>query len=73
MGDWKYPTPVGFHKGKGSKDELQNYRFIHIKDWFPKIFESLVIYKMKPKLIKKTSIFQISKAGHRPAEDIFVL
>ena len=63
---------IQLFKGKGSKEDLEFYRFIHTKEWFPKIFEALVVDKMKPKLIKKMSIYQIAKAGHRPQEHIFV-
>ena len=65
-------TLIQLFKGKGSKENLESYRFIHTKDWFPKTFEALVVEKMKPKLMNKMSMFQIAKAGHRPQEHIFV-
>ena len=37
------------------------------------IFEALLVEKMKSKLIKNMSKFQISKAGHTSSEHIFVL
>ena len=40
------------YKKKGDKSNLQNYRFIHLRDWASKILEKLVILKSK-KLIEK--------------------
>ena len=37
-----------------------NYnRFIHSKDWLPRLFEDLVVSKMKVKVLKKTTKYQI--------------
>ena len=31
------------YKGKGSKSELSNSRFIHLKDWLPRTCDALVV------------------------------
>ena len=60
------------YKQKGSKREFENQRFIHSKDEInkiPKGFESLVIEKAKPKMIKNCPKCQIGGLpGHQSAE-----
>ena len=65
---------VQIYKGKGLKELLENNRYIHSKPWKPKLFESMVVAKIKPKIFEKTSKFQIGGTpGHRPQEHIFVV
>ena len=47
------------YKKKGDKNKLQNYRFIHLKDWAGKIMEKLVMKKCRDKLDKITPKSQI--------------
>ena len=71
---WNWTTLIALFKGKGSKHDLNFFRFIHTKMWLPRLFEGLVVKKMKPKLIRSMTQFQIGgKAGHRSAEHIFVV
>ena len=61
-------------KGKGLVSEYGNQGFIHSKDEIPKCFESLVIEKAKPKIVKKCSKFRIGGLpGHQSAEHLFTL
>ena len=71
---WEYTECTMLFKGKGSKSEFSNQRFIHSKDEIPKSFETLVIEKVKPKIMKKCSKFQIGGLpGHQAAEHLFTL
>ena len=62
------------YKGKGSRLELGNNRYIHIKDWLPRTCDSLIVNKMKPCILSASSIFQIGgQAGHRTQEHLFTV
>ncbi len=58
---WNDTTLIQLYKGKGDREDLSFYRFLHTKLWLPKTFEALVVDKMKPKLLEKMSRFQIAK------------
>ena len=59
---------------KGPKNKLNSYRYIHLKNWFPRLFEGIVFQRAKPVLIKNISKFQIGAVpGHMPQEHLFVL
>ena len=61
------------HK-KGSKQILDNFRFIHIKEDIPKLFGYIVTKEAKQKIIQNISKFQIGAVpGHRPQEHLFVM
>ena len=64
---------IQIHK-KESKEELENYRFIHIKEDIPKFFGFMVTQLIKPKIIKNISKFQIGAIpGHRSQEHLFCM
>ena len=68
---WEQSNCTMLYKGKGLKSEFSNQRFIHSKNEIPKSFETLVIEKTKPKIIKKCSKFQIGGLpGHQAAEHV---
>ena len=72
--EWEYTTLIQIYKGKGLKEMLENNRFIHTKEWMPKLFEYITVSKMKPQILSKISKYQIGgKPGHRPQEHLFVL
>ena len=49
-------------------------RFVHLKHWLPRLFDGLVLSKIKPKIVAAMSKFQIgAKPGHMPREHIFVV
>jgi hypothetical protein len=51
---------------------MDNNRFIHSKDWMPRLFEDLLVDKMNPKVQEKTTKFQIGgMKGHRSTEHLF--
>ena len=51
---------------------MDNNRFIHSKFWMPRLFEDLVVAKMKSKVQIKTTKFQIGgMKGHRSSEHLF--
>ena len=63
------------YKGVGRHDNLQNNRFVHCKEWWPRITESLVVEGgLKEPLVSGSSIYQIGgQPGHRTEELMFVL
>ena len=71
---WSESRLVQLYKGTGSRQELSNYRFIHLKDEFQKIFGHLVLANAKEKLFRNMSKFQIgSRPGHRVQEHLFTI
>ena len=59
---------------KNSKFKFENQRFIHTKDQIPKSFEHIVTAKMKPKIVKNSSKYQIgAMPNHRASEHLFTL
>ena len=38
-------------KGKFSKEDLSNHRFIHMKDWLPKCVEAVAVNRMKQNIL----------------------
>jgi hypothetical protein len=72
---WQNTTCIQLYKGKGRKDEFPNQRFIHLKeDEILKGFEHIVMNKVKPKLVKKSSKFQIGAIpGHQSAEHLYTI
>ena len=62
------------YKGKGKKDDLQNSRFIHLKDWLPRVCDAMMVDMMKPVILDKSTIFQIGgQQFHRTQEHLFTL
>ena len=71
---WSKSTLIQLYKGSGSKHELKNHRFIHIKNEFSKFFGNLVMGASKETLVHNMTKFQIgSKPGHRAQEHLFTL
>ena len=71
---WQQSTLVQIYKGTGPRNDLQNQRFIHIKDEFPKFFGNLVMTAAKDTLTNNMSKYQIgTKPGHRAQEHLFVI
>lgn len=69
---WEFTLLIMLYKGRGLKEIMDNNRFIHSKDWMPRLFEDLVVDKMKPKVQEKTTKFQIGgMKGHRSTEHLF--
>ena len=56
-----------FKGGKGKQNILENNRFIHCKEWWPRVAEGLVVEdRLKDPLIQGSSIYQIGgQPGHR--------
>ena len=63
------------YKGKGRKENLNDNRFIHCKEWFARAAEGLVVEDgLKRCLVDGSSIYQVGgQPGHRPEEMVFVL
>ena len=60
------------YKGVGLKEVMDNNRFIHSKNWMPRIFEDLVVSNVKTKIQEKTTKYQIGgMKGHRSTENLF--
>ena len=70
---WKLDTLVQIHK-KGSTVNLDNFRFIHIKDDIPKLFGYIVTNEIKARIVDNISKYQIGAVpGHRPQEHLFCI
>ena len=71
---WFNSTLVQLYKGKGSINELDSMRYIHIKADIQKLFGQIVISAAKDNLIDNMSKFQIAtKPGHRASEHLYVV
>ena len=46
-------------KKKGFKEDLNNHRYIHLKDWLPRLCESLMVGKMKEDILRGGTSYQI--------------
>ena len=58
-------------KTKFPKEDLNNHRFIHMKNWLPKCCEALLVSKMKPCILEAGSKYQIGgKPCHRVEEHL---
>ena len=65
---------VQLYNGKGSAQELSNSRFLHLKDWLPRVCESLVVNKMKEDIIEATTKYQCGGVPRmRPQFHLFVI
>ena len=72
--NWSKSTLVQLYKGSGATNELRNYRFIHKKSDFSKLFGHLVMNKAKVEFMANMSKFQIfKKPRHRAQEHILTL
>ena len=70
---WDITSLIQLFKGSGSVEEPSNYRNIHIKSEFGKMFSHLVLEKAKRNLTENMSVFQTAKPGHRCQENLYVL
>ena len=62
------------YKGKGSRAELSNSRFIHLKEWLPRTCDALVVGGMKERILASSTKFQIGgQEEHRSQEHLFSL
>ena len=65
---------VQLYKGKGSQQELSNSRFLHIKDWLPRVCESPAVSGMREDILKAGSIYQLGgKPGMRTQFHLFTV
>ena len=61
-------------KRKGSRGDLNNHRYIHLKDWLPRLAESLTADMMKDDIFERGSRYQIAGVpGHRMEEHLVSL
>ena len=71
---WQKTTCIQLFKGKGKENDFNCQRFIHTKEEEPKGFEHILINKVKPRLIKNCSKYQIGAIpGHQAAEHLFTI
>ena len=56
---WRLDNIIQLYKGKGPKDQFENLRNIHTKNYVPKLFENIIFNMAKPKIVSGTSKFQI--------------
>ena len=57
--DFQSTTLMKLYKNKGSRNELNNNRFIHLKDYASKIYERLIMQKIEGRMSSSTPDFQI--------------
>ena len=60
---WKHEFP---------REDLSNQRYLHIKDWLPKVTEASLSNKMKPYILKSGSKYQIGGLPHHRVEEHLV-
>ena len=61
-------------KRKGSKENLNNHRYIHMKNCLPRLTESLTVSMTKDAIIQNGTKFQIGGIpGHRVEEHLIVV
>jgi hypothetical protein len=61
-------------KRKGSVYDLNNHRYIHLKDWMPKLCEAIAVDQMKEEIISGGTMYQIGGIpGHRREEHLVVV
>ena len=61
-------------KRKGRRENLDNHRYIHLKDWKARLVEVLVTEMMKEDILKSGTKYQIGGIpGHRIEEHLIVL
>ena len=70
---WGLDTLIQIHK-RGSKEDLDSYRYIHLREDVPKLFSFMVTKLVKPKIVKNISKYQIgAMPGHRSQEHLFCM
>ena len=70
---WRLDTLIQIHK-KESKEDLDNYRNIHLREDTSKVFSYMVAKLIKPKIKENISRFQIGGIpGHRSQEHLFCM
>ena len=61
-------------KRKGKRVVLDNHRYLHLKDWKPRLTPTLLTGMMKEKILEAGTKFQIGGVpGHRVEEHLIVL
>ena len=71
--DFALTTLHPLWKKKGSRDDLNNHRYIHMKEWLPRLTEALTVNIMKDDITKSGNKYQIGGVpGHRVEEHLIV-
>ena len=61
-------------KQKGSREDLNNHRYINIKEWLLRLTESLTVTLMKDDILRSGNKYQIGGVpGHRVEEHLIVV
>ena len=61
-------------KRKGSVENLNNHRYLHMKDWLPKLCEMLTVKEMQSEIIRGGTMYQIGGIpGHCREEHLVVV
>ena len=72
--DFSLTTLYQLWKRKGSREDLNNYRYIHMKEWLPRLTEALTVKLMKDDIIRSGTKYQIGGiTGHRVEEHLIVV
>ena len=72
--DFSLTTLHQVWKRKGSREDLNNHRYIHMKEWLPRLVEALTVNLMRNDIIKSGNKFQIGGIpGHRVEEHLIVV
>ena len=71
---WQKTKIIQIFKGHGDFRDLNNTRFIHLKEILPKMYSHIVMGHVKDTIMSSLSPYQIgAKSGHRSQEHIFTL
>ena len=58
-------------KNKGLRENLNNHRYIHMKDWLPRLCKGLIVDKMKSNILEGGTVHQIGGIpGHCSEEHL---
>ena len=64
-------TLYNLWKRKGSREDLNNHRYIHLKNWLPRLAETLTGDMMKEDIFRGGTKYQIGGVpGHRMEEHL---
>ena len=65
---------IQLYKGKGNPQELGNSRFLHMKEWLPRLCEAAVVEAEKKTILANSSPFQLGgQPKKRPQFHLFTL
>ena len=72
--DFSLTTLYQLWERKGSKEDLNNHRYIHMKEWLPRLTEALTVNLMKDDILESGTKYPIGGVpGNRVEEHLLVV